>query len=557
MAEDNRPIHIEGSQGILAGNTIDAGGDVIVNGQKVTNIFQNTAYQDLVKRKKELEELIRNLPAENAVCRKAGVELEELLNKEAQFKKDVIQLAESFSRINIDSERLAQAKALFSEGAFEEADRLLNKTVLKRDQEAVLLREQQLDSALEEVKRKKEQIADEYLIKAQLTLTQLENPNRFEEADQYFQESIHTSAAFDNIFGYAYFLDEQNQDYKAVDYYKQALEIYQRLALDNPQRYEPDVATTQNNLGIMYRNLNAYDRAEAAYLEALEIRKRLALDNPQRYEPDVAGTQNNLGLMYSGLNAYDRAEAAYLEALEIYQRLALDNPQRYNVYLANTLKNMGYLHQALLRQSFDWAYRSSGMEYTRQAEAALSFYSTDIPLVKSYGDSIAELATYFEKVTEEDLQVQAQINQVLPLEEQVKTETGPAQKAGKQVEVVSFLEKVWQQYPQNETIISRLSNACGGLSWRQLFNRRFAEAEQAARKGLDFDPSQEWINTNLALSLLFQGKYEEAEVLYLDYKDKPYGDSTYSKAFLEDLNALEEAGITHPDVGKVRALLNG
>ena len=511
MADDNRPIHIEGSQGVLAGNTIDAGGDVIVNGQKVTNIFQNTAYQDLVKRKKELEELIRNLPAENAVCRKAGVELEELLNKEAQFKKDVIQLAESFSRINIDSERLAQAKALFSEGAFEEADRLLNKTDLKRDQEAVLLREQQLDSALEEVKRKKEQIADEYLIKAQLTLTQLENPNRFEEADQYFQESIHTSAAFDNIFGYAYFLDEQNQDYKAVDYYKQALEIYQRLALDNPQRYEPDVATTQNNLGIMYRNLNAYGRAEAAYLEALEI----------------------------------------------YQRLALDNPQRYNVYLANTLKNMGYLHQALLRQSFDWAYRSSGMEYTRQAEAALSFYSTDIPLVKSYGDSIAELATYFEKVTEEDLQVQAQINQVLPLEEQVKTETGPAQKAGKQVEVVSFLEKVWQQYPQNETIISRLSNACGGLSWRQLFNRRFAEAEQAARKGLDFDPSQEWINTNLALSLLFQGKYEEAEVLYLDYKDKPYGDSTYSKAFLEDLNALEEAGITHPDVGKVRALLNG
>ncbi|MCB9052447.1 MAG: tetratricopeptide repeat protein [Lewinellaceae bacterium] len=35
---------------------------------------------------------------------------------------------------------------------------------------------------------------------------------------------------------------------------------------------------TQNNLGAMYYNLNAYDRAEAAYLEALEIRKRLALD---------------------------------------------------------------------------------------------------------------------------------------------------------------------------------------------------------------------------------------------------------------------------------------
>ncbi|MCB9351205.1 MAG: tetratricopeptide repeat protein [Lewinellaceae bacterium] len=80
----------------------------------------------------------------------------------------------------------------------------------------------------------------------------------------------------------------------------EALEIRKRLTLDNPQRYEPDVATTQNNLGIMYRNLNAYDRAEAVYLEALEIRKRLTLDNPQRYEPDVAMTQNNLGNMYSG-----------------------------------------------------------------------------------------------------------------------------------------------------------------------------------------------------------------------------------------------------------------
>ncbi|MCB9351208.1 MAG: tetratricopeptide repeat protein [Lewinellaceae bacterium] len=37
-------------------------------------------------------------------------------------------------------------------------------------------------------------------------------------------------------------------------------------------------------------------------------------------------TQNNLGNMYSDLNAYDRAEVAYLEALEIYQRLTWTIP---------------------------------------------------------------------------------------------------------------------------------------------------------------------------------------------------------------------------------------
>jgi hypothetical protein len=48
----------------------------------------------------------------------------------------------------------------------------------------------------------------------------------------------------------------------------------------------------------MYADLNAYDQAEGAYAEALEIRKRLAQTNPERYEPDVAMTQNNLGNMY-------------------------------------------------------------------------------------------------------------------------------------------------------------------------------------------------------------------------------------------------------------------
>jgi hypothetical protein len=67
--------------------------------------------------------------------------------------------------------------------------------------------------------------------------------------------------------------------------------------------------------------------------------------------------------------------------------------------------------------------------------------------------------------------------------------------------------------------------------------------------------SQEWINTNLALVLLYQGKYEEAKIIYLQLKDKPYGDATYGTTFLEDLEVLEKEGITHPDVAKIRKLL--
>jgi Tetratricopeptide repeat len=72
---------------------------------------------------------------------------------------------------------------------------------------------------------------------------------------------------------------------------------------------------------------------------------------------------------------------------------------------------------------------------------------------------------------------------------------------------------------------------------------------------LQLAPEEAWIQARLALALLHQGKWDEAKEIYLRLKDQPYGDATYAKAFLEDLDALEKAGITHPDVPKARQLL--
>jgi len=121
---------------------------------------------------------------------------------------------------------------------------------------------------------------------------------------------------------------------------------------------------------------------------------------------------------------------------------------------------------------------------------------------------------------------------------------------------VAVFSEAAADHPDNQAITARLSNAYGSLAWYQLFAKDFAAAEQAARKGLEVDPSQQWINTNLALSLLYQGKYEEAEAVYVRFKDQPFNDSMdFKTAFLQDLADLEAIGITHPDVEKVRALL--
>ena len=81
---------------------------------------------------------------------------------------------------------------------------------------------------------------------------------------------------------------------------------------------------------------------------------------------------------------------------------------------------------------------------------------------------------------------------------------------------------------------------------------------ESALNGGGKDFNMEWVNTNLAPALLLQGKWEAAKTIYATYKGKPYpndAEKTWTQVFLEDLDALDAAGITHPDMARARALL--
>ena len=66
------------------------------------------------------------------------------------------------------------------------------------------------------------------------------------------------------------------------------------MAATNPQAYEPDLAMSYNNLGILYHDTQRFTDSEQMYNSALEIYKRLAGANPQAYEPDLAMSYNKL-----------------------------------------------------------------------------------------------------------------------------------------------------------------------------------------------------------------------------------------------------------------------
>ena len=77
---------------------------------------------------------------------------------------------------------------------------------------------------------------------------------------------------------------------EALAMYEKALSIRLKKLGDD----HPDVATTYNNMAVVYMNQGKYEEALAMYEKALSISlKKLGDDHP-----DVATTYNNMAIVY-------------------------------------------------------------------------------------------------------------------------------------------------------------------------------------------------------------------------------------------------------------------
>jgi len=337
--DETRDISVEKSRGVLVKSKIDAEGDVFVGGDQI-NLYVSADYQQILERIKELEADLEDIPEEKVERRlKKSAQLEEQRKRKKDFEQDTIRLVESFSKIEINTERLKKARDFFKEGKLREADAILKAEEMGREQEKLLAAKDRKTGELEEINTQLKSNADEFLIKAQTRATQYDKPGRFEEASRYYKQSIRSFPDFNNHFQYAYFLAEHNQNNKAATFYQKAIEVFGATLTTELK------ATTLNNLGVLQADMNDPEAALKSYTEALKIRRKLASTNPQTYLPNVAATLNNLGALQAKGNVHEAALKSYTEALETYRELASSNPRTYLSYVATTLNNLGILQK--------------------------------------------------------------------------------------------------------------------------------------------------------------------------------------------------------------------
>jgi|GEM_PF-1326316 len=362
----------------------------------------------------------------------------------------------------------------------------------------------------------------------------------------------HVAMTLNNLGGLIYFKNRMPGTKSTLE---EALQIYRLLAAKNPEVYLPDVVMTLNNLGLWLKDNNDMSGSRSAFDEALQIIRQLAAKNPDVYLHDLATILNSLGDLLYVNNDMPGAKTAFDEALKIRRQLADKNPDTYNLFAAMTDINVGLLYEQLLKTTGDMSLKSAGLELAKDANQRLSIFPENHPGVQEYRPYIEHLSTFFQEFDARDYQLSHRMNPIIQLEKENESEKDPHQKVIRQEEVIKMLFEIEKDMPDKKEVANLIASKYASLAWYQLFDKQFAAAEQSAHKGLEKAPAEEWINANLALALLFQGKWEAARQIYTGLKDKKYGMGTYKDAFLEDLQALEKAGIAHPDMAKARHLL--
>ncbi|CAF1692108.1 unnamed protein product, partial [Adineta ricciae] len=78
----------------------------------------------------------------------------------------------------------------------------------------------------------------------------------------------------------------------------------------------PDLASSYNNIGMVYSDMGDYSKALEYYERASTIQQQSLPPN----HPDLASSYNNIGMVYSDMGDYSKALEYYERASTIQQQ---------------------------------------------------------------------------------------------------------------------------------------------------------------------------------------------------------------------------------------------
>ena len=508
---------------------------------------------------------------------------EEIQNYESQMLNMALYVNGVISSGNVISERKRLAIEMFEKGNFKGVIEVLNEADMALEAEQA---EHEIACGRALERRGRELIAkgmqtinsqvEEHLLRAKALMLNIEEPNRFEMACTAYETAMSLSKRnlslrehFSNLQKYVSFLWGNNQYQRLDEVFNEMEQILSQAEADNWDALELDLAMTQVNLGVLYSDTQRFAESEAMYKSAIEVRERLAKVNPSAYEPDLAATQVNLGILYSDTQRFAESEAMYKSAIEVRERLAKVNPSAYEPDLAATQVNLGILYSDTQRFAESEAMYKSAIEvYERLAKVNPSAYEPDLAEMQmNLGNLYVKIQLYTESeaMYKLALEVYERLAKVNPSAYEPKLAATQynlgnlyfdLQRNAKSEAMYKSALEVYECLAMvnpsaYEPVLAMTQN---NLAFISNLQGKFTEGEHYSLEALKVNPDNHLAYTNLAAALLFQGKVEEAEKIYIQYK------SVFKDSFLEDFAEFERVGIIpderKADVERIKAILN-
>ena len=278
--------------------------------------------ESLVSKMDEAEELRKDILHESDPIRKKQKSVRLVnISKEINAKKDyILSLATTFSRIELNTERLRIAYEEFLKGNADVVDKILDLKSLETEQKEILQSAAEIDEQKKLSDERRTLNSNEFLLKASNTLLLDDSKNKYTTAEELFNKSLETFRNTVNLFAYGSFLISQNKFKEAASMFAECISSYSNAPGDR-KKYRGDVASAYQNLAYCLEKLNKFDEAEECYHNSIKIYEEMKVDGIY-VEKELSAAYNNIAnLKMSGIDLKE-AEKYLLKSLEIKKKLS-------------------------------------------------------------------------------------------------------------------------------------------------------------------------------------------------------------------------------------------
>ena len=311
--------------------------------------------------------------------------------------------------------RQKEAYRLFELGDFDSCLAVLDEKEIDNDLACTL------DRIAAELKEAYETYIREHKTKIEILSAMTDDLSRFENIKALYEKIrpyvFGQEIEFDTMLDYVAFLNEQQQQEKALEIAQQLrdsncsdaigakcsnvigniylakgdrLQAYSNLMdalgrrivlyASDPKRYRPDLSNSYGSMSAYYMLLDRKpERAEAYMLERIRLDKELAAEDPA-HTISLVNVYNNAGVFYATENQMQEADKYFKDVIQLLDKMREADFQRYRSHAANCYVNAASFYAELGQRK---AQRHHGEKAKRYFMKADRYYQTAFMLHRS------------------------------------------------------------------------------------------------------------------------------------------------------------------------------